>query len=90
MIATLKIDELHESTDLSFNKDLMAISCLALLVSPWALAGMVLFALNISFVTVSMLMLSIAILVAALPKSLQLLIPAHKHEMVNSSMVKAI
>jgi len=74
----LKIDELQDSSDISPGRNLLCISFLALLMSPWALLGLALFAFNVSFITMNLVMICSIILIASLPKLFLLLNTAHK------------
>ncbi|MFQ5518968.1 MAG: hypothetical protein ACE5E3_03095 [Mariprofundus sp.] len=87
MPAYLKIEELQDNSDISLAKDLMGISLLALLVSPWALVGLALSSLNVSFMTTEILIICISVLIVSLPKLIQLLIPSHKKY---SDMIKPV
>lgn len=78
MSAYLKIEELQDNSAISLRSDLMGISLLALLMSPWAAIGLTLYAFNVSFMTTDILAICISILFASLPKLFQLLIPEHK------------
>jgi len=74
----LKMEEVQNGSNDSLASDLMGLSSLALLLSPWALIALALFAFNIHFITMDMVMISSIILMASLPKLFQLLTPVHK------------
>jgi hypothetical protein len=80
MPAYMKIEDLQNYSEISLRREFMAISSLALLIVPWALIGFALYALNVHFMNMDMLIFSISILAVSLPKLFQLLWPEDKRQ----------
>jgi len=76
----LNIEEVKNGSNNSLTSDLMVLSSLALLLSPWALIALTLSAFHINFITTNMAMASSIILALSLPKLLQLFSPVRKKE----------
>ena len=68
----MKLEE--DTQESSFYDDMMGFSLLALLLSPWAIAGLVCTLFEVEFITPGMTGLSAILLLAAVPKLLQLLL----------------
>ena len=75
MAVYLKLEETMGDQHLSMRDDLMGLSLLALLLSPWAGLGLILSAFEISFMTPAFSLTCTLVLLAAVPKALQLLLP---------------
>lgn len=77
MAAYLKLEESMDSDEIPLLQDLMGVSLLALLLSPWASIGLLLTALESPVMTPGLSIASSLLLLIALPKAVQLVAPAH-------------
>ena len=73
MAGYLKIEERYANQDISLRNDLMGISMLALLMTPWAMIGLTLSAFEASFMTQGILIACIITMIVAIPQALILL-----------------
>ncbi len=78
MAIYLKIEEPVVDSNTSLQNDLMGLSLLALLLSPWAALGLVVSMLEYSTIPNQASFICVSVLVIATPKLLQLLIPHRK------------
>ncbi|TLS77870.1 hypothetical protein FE236_01810 [Mariprofundus erugo] len=76
MAAYLKLEESMGTDDIPILQDLMGVSLLALLLSPWAAIGLLLTALESPVMTPGLSIASSLLLLIALPKAVQLVAPA--------------
>ncbi|MDX8403884.1 MAG: hypothetical protein R8K54_05705 [Mariprofundaceae bacterium] len=71
MATYLKIEDSQENPNISIRNDLMGISLLALLLSPWAFICLALYTFNIALLPSEVATTCNVILIAALPKLFQ-------------------
>jgi len=86
MAAYLKLEENAGKHHVSLRDDLMGLSLLALLLSPWAGLGLILTIFEISLITHALALTCMLTLLAAIPKVLQLLFPESPSCTVNKNM----
>jgi len=79
MAVYLEMEESIVDTDTSLKDDLMGLSLLALLVSPWAALALAVSLLGNVILSTEMTLVCISVLLAAAPKLLQLLFPHQEH-----------
>ncbi len=79
MAIYLEIEESIVDTDSSLTHDLMGLSLLALLVSPWAALGLAVSLLGNVILSTEMTLACVSVLLAATPRLLQLLFPHQEH-----------
>jgi len=73
MAAYLKMEESIVDVDNALSSDLMGISLLALLISPWSVLGLTMSRLEYVTLSTEVVSVCVAVLLAATPKLLQLL-----------------
>jgi len=73
MAAYLKVEETIVDSETTIKNDLMGLSLLALLISPWATIGLVLSLFGYATVSFDISAICISVLLAAIPKALELL-----------------
>lgn len=73
MAAYLKMEEAIVDADASLKNDLMGLSLLALLISPWAALGLAISMLGYVTLSTAATVFCVSVLLAAMPKLLQLL-----------------
>ncbi len=73
MAAYLKMEESIIDADSSLNNDLMGLSLLALLISPWAALGLAISILGYVSLSTAATVIFMSVLLVATPKLLQLL-----------------
>ncbi|PJA32132.1 MAG: hypothetical protein CO187_05615 [Zetaproteobacteria bacterium CG_4_9_14_3_um_filter_53_7] len=69
----LKIEESYATRETSLRNDLMGISLLALLISPWAIIGLALSIFGVNFMTSGILAGCVTTILVAIPQALLLL-----------------
>jgi len=75
MAVYLKLEETMGDQHISMRDDLMGLSLMALLMSPWAALGLLLAAFEVSMMTSALTLTCALLLLAAVPKAFQLLFP---------------
>jgi len=74
MAAYLKVEETIADSEATIKNDLMGLSLLALLISPWAMVGLALSMFGYATVSFDLSGICISVLLTAIPKALELLL----------------
>jgi len=72
----LRLEENCSDHEFSLREDLMGLSMLALLISPWAVTGLVLAGLNFQFMTNELIACCALTIAVAMPQILRVLLPS--------------
>ena len=75
MAVYLKMEESIVDLDNGLKSDFMGVSLLALLISPWAVLGLTISMLGYATLSTEVILICVAILLAAMPKLVQLMAP---------------
>ena len=75
MVVYLEMEESIADVDNALQRDLMGVSLLALLISPWAVLGLTISMLSYATLSTEVICICVAILLAAMPKLVQLMAP---------------
>jgi len=75
LVVYLEMEESIADVDNALKRDLMGVSLLALLISPWAVLGLTISMLSYATLSTEVICICVAILLAAMPKLVQLMVP---------------